>query len=110
MGQGFLIDVLPLLPDLFHNVIYLDRVPVQNGVGHKTETTGLVHDFFIVTGGKFTLVGEEDPAWQLVPLFALIQLPLNSTSQFLICQVAQNVFSLDDPTQVGEGLSETIRR
>ena len=70
----------PLLPELLHNVIYLDRVPVQNGVRHKTETAGLIHYFLIITGSELTLVGKEDPARQLVPVFSFIQLPLDGAS------------------------------
>ena len=108
MAEGFVVNVLSLLPELFHNVIYLDSVPVQYGVGRKTEATGLVHDFLIIPGGKFPLVGEEDPTWQLVPVFTLIQLPLNGTTQLLIRQVAKNVFCLDDPSEIGEGFSKAI--
>ena len=80
MGQGFIVNVLPLLSELFHNVIYLDRVPVKNGVRHKTKTAGLIHDFLIITGSELTLVGKKDPARQLVPVFSFIQLPLDGAS------------------------------
>ena len=98
MGQGFVVNVLSLLSELFHNVIYLDCVPVQNGVRHKAKTAGLVHNFLIITSSELTLVGKKDPARQLVPVFSFIQLPLDGSTQFLIRQVAQNVFSLDDPS------------
>ncbi len=67
MGQCLIINV-PLLPELFHNVIYPERVLVKNGVRHKTEAARFVHDLLIVTGGELTLVGKKDPARQLVPV------------------------------------------
>ena len=43
----------------------------------KLRLTRLVHDFFIVPGSKFSLVGKENPPGRLVPVFTLVKLELD---------------------------------
>lgn len=80
MREGFFVDCLPLCPEIIHDLRDLDGIPVQDGIGHEAQTTGFVHDLLIIAGRKFPLVGKENPAGQLVAVFALIELELDRPS------------------------------
>jgi hypothetical protein len=68
------------LPKSLEDSGNLERVPHQDGVGYQTQATRLVHDFLVIPGAEFTLIGEKDPACQTVPMFTPIQLQLEPVS------------------------------
>ncbi len=63
MRKRLVVNLLSLLSESFYNVIYLYRISVKNGVGYQTQTTGLVHNFFVVACVKGSLIRKENPAW-----------------------------------------------
>jgi hypothetical protein len=73
MREGFVVDRFPLCPEMVHDLRDLEGIPVQDGIGHEAQTTGFVHDLLVIAGRKFPLVGKENPAGQLVTVFALIE-------------------------------------
>ena len=98
MSQGFILNYLPLCSQTFDDVIDLDSVPVEDGIGNQAQATGLIHDFLVITRRELALIGKENPAWELVAVFALIELKLNRLSQFRIGEIAQDVLSLENTT------------
>jgi len=88
MRQGFLVDVFSLCPQLFHDLVDLDGIPVQDSIGNQTQTTRFVHDLFVIARRKFTLVGKENPAGQFMPIFALVELELHGLPEFEIGEIA----------------------
>jgi len=54
--------------------------PYQDGVGHQAQAARLIHDLLVIPGAEFSLVGEEDPARQTVPMLTPIQLQLDPVS------------------------------
>ena len=109
MSQQVVIHCLTLISEFIDDVADPGGVPVQNGIGHKAETTGLVHDFFIVACGEFTLIRKEYPARQFMSVFPFIQLPLAGLTEFFVSQVPQSVFGLANQPQVREGCGAAIR-
>lgn len=110
MCQGFILNYLPLCSQAFNNVIDLDCVPVEDGIGNQAQATGLIHDFLVIPRCKLALIGKENPAWELVAVFALIELKLNRLSQFRIGEIAQDVLSLENTPKIGERLRQPVRR
>ena len=104
MRQGFLVNVLALCPELVHDLGDLEGIPVQDRIGNETQATGLVHDLLVIPRRKFALVGKENPARQLMAVFALVELELHGLPQVTIREIAQDVLRFNDPTQVGKGL------
>ncbi len=45
-----------------------------------------------------------------MPVPAYVELELNNTSQVVVSDIAQDVFRFNDPAQVGECLSQPVRR
>jgi hypothetical protein len=37
MRQGFLVDVFSLRPQIFHDVVDLDRIPIQDRIGNQAQ-------------------------------------------------------------------------
>jgi hypothetical protein len=62
MRQSGRIDRFPLRPQLVDNVGDLERIPVQDRIGHQAQAAGLVHDFPVIPCREFALVGKENPA------------------------------------------------
>src|SRR5215813_7603913 len=108
MREGFVVDRFPLCPKMGHDLRDLDAIPVQDGIGHEAQTTGFVHKLLVIAGRKFPLVGKENPAGQLVAVFALIELELDRPSQLPIGQIAQNVLGFDDGPPGAFGLKFTV--
>jgi hypothetical protein len=44
-----------------------------------SETAGFIHDFLVIAGREFSLIGKENPAGQLMPIFAFV----NPTATFI---------------------------
>jgi hypothetical protein len=55
-------SVFQLRPQLVDNVGDLERIPVQDRIGHQAQAAGLVHDFPVIPRREFALVGKENPA------------------------------------------------
>lgn len=107
MRQGFLVDHFALRPQIFHDVVDLNGVPVQDGIGNQAQATGFVHDLLVIASRKFTLVGKENPPRQLVPIFALVELELHRLPEFQVSEIAQNILGFDD---LPELKPETLER
>lgn len=75
-GVGLLSGGLQLLEDLLH----AHGVPDKDRVGEKCEGADLVHDLFVVAGTEGSLVGEEEPAGELVARLASAELELDAVS------------------------------
>jgi hypothetical protein len=72
MRQGGLVDLFLLCPQLLDNVGDFERVPIQDRVGHQAEAASLVHDLLVVSRREFSLVGKENPAGELMAIFAFV--------------------------------------
>src|SRR5262245_18292679 len=83
---------------------------VQERIGDQAQATGLVHDLLVSPRRKFALVGKENPARQLMAVFALVELELHSLPQVTIREIAQDVLRFDDTAQVGKGLRQPVGR
>ena len=88
MRQGFRGDLFPLCPQLLDNVGDFQRIPIQDRIGHQAETAGFIHDFLVIPGRKFPLIGKENPAGELVAIFPFVELELHRASQVPIGQIA----------------------
>jgi hypothetical protein len=64
------------LPESVDDSGNLEPVPYQDGVGYQAQAARLIHDLLVIPGAEFSLVGEEDPACQTVPMLTPIQLQL----------------------------------
>ena len=104
MRQGFLGDILSLGPQIFNDIVDFEGVPIQDGIGNQAQATGFVHDLLVIARRKFPLIGKENPAWQLVPIFALVELELNGLPKFEIGEIAQDVLGFDDTPEMGKRL------
>ena len=77
MRQGGLVDLFPLRPQIVDNVGDFERIPVQERIGHQAQAAGLVHDFLVIPRREFALIGKENPARELVTIFAFVELELH---------------------------------
>jgi hypothetical protein len=109
MCQGVLIDLFLLCPQLLDNVSDFERIPIQDRIGHQAEATGLVHDFLVIPRREFPLIGKENPAGELMAIFAFVELELDPLPQVAIGQVTQDVLGLENASQVGLNIAKLSR-
>ena len=61
MREDFVVDIFPLSPQIFYDVIDFDRVPIQDGIGNQAQATGFIHNFFVITGCELALGRQRKP-------------------------------------------------
>ncbi len=108
MRQGFLVDHFSLRPQIFHDVVNFDGIPVQDRIGDQAQAARFVHDFLVIASRKFTLISKENSAGQLMPIFTFVELELYRLPEFEIGKIAHDVLGFDDTPEVGKCLRQPV--
>jgi hypothetical protein len=93
------------LPD---DATHMDGIPHQDGVAQETQTTGLIHNLFIVSSLKRPLIGEKEAASQLMAKLTPVELALDAMAQVGILHIPEDVDRFKHTPQGGERLGEPI--
>jgi hypothetical protein len=81
-------DRFPYRPELRDKPRHVDGIPDEYRIGQQAEARRLVHDFGVIAGLKRPLIRKKEPARELVPPLATIELELHPSAGWLIMHAA----------------------